>query len=331
MQEVIVGIDISKRFIDVAFRCPDGKTLTSRFDGSVQKQFEGIVDYLNQNGLFSTKFVMEATGVYHLPLTYILVKNGYSVFVDNALKFKRFAQMRLIRAKTDRSDACLIAEYGATQEIRPFTIPETNQIQIKQYVQAVQDLQQLKTDMLSRVEALEIHPNKNTVLLEMWEEQITGIRAQIKQLNHKISKLAESWQPEAYSNLLSIPGIGPLTAGAFIGQFGSFESFENANQVAAFVGLNPSIYQSGSSVQSKRGISKQGHSYLRRLVYMGAWMAKECNPPCKALFQRLLLKHGSKKKALVAVAHKLVRQAFGVVKNRAPFEASFAENYVNVT
>ena len=169
------------------------------------------------------------------------------------------------------------------------------------------------------------HPEPHPFLLDIWQQELSNLKTQIKAVHKEMLKIAEEHEPKILSLLQSIPGIGPLTASAFIGQFGHFESFSNASAVVAYVGLNPSPYQSGTSRYSQKGISKQGHAYLRRLLYMGAWSARECNAPCKQLYIRLVSKHGSKKKALVAVAHKLIRQAFGVVKNGVAFEPDFAE------
>lgn len=325
MQQVVVGIDVSKKYIDAAFRTESGEFHSARFHGEPAKQYLEMEGTLKQMNFKPLKFVMEATGVYHLPLAYFLVKKGHKVYVDNALKFKRYAQMRLSRAKTDKSDARLIAEYGATQTIREFQPPSVNQTHLKQCVQAIEDLQQIKTDIISRIEALSIHPEPHKFLLDLWKQELINLKDKIKAVHKEMLELAERHKPETLDLLLSVPGIGPLTASAIIGQFGNFETFSNAGAVVAYVGLNPSPYQSGSSRYSHKGISKQGHAYIRRLLYMGAWMAKECNEPCKQIYSRLLLKHGSKKKALVAVAHKLIRQAFGVVKNGIAFEPDFAD------
>jgi len=95
-------------------------------------------------------------------------------------------------------------------------------------------------------------------------------------------------------------------------------------KVGNFLGICPSPCESGSTVKGHGGIGKQGRAYGRKVMYMCGLSAKRVNIYCKEFYKRLLKKGKSKKVALVAVAYKLLRQAFGVLKNRVPFNPNLA-------
>jgi transposase len=83
------------------------------------------------------------------------------------------------------------------------------------------------------------------------------------------------------------------------------------------------IAGSGSSVKKSGKIKKMGNPYARKILYMAALSAIRFNKYCRELYERLISKGKAKKLALVAVAHKLLRQAYGVLKNKRPFDENF--------
>ena len=88
-------------------------------------------------------------------------------------------------------------------------------------------------------------------------------------------------------------------------------------------GLSPKEYSSGSSIRGKVRICKQGGSLLRHTLYICALNAKETNGACKELFDRLVAKGKNKKLAVIAVANKLLKQVFGVIKNDCMFDRNY--------
>jgi len=92
----------------------------------------------------------------------------------------------------------------------------------------------------------------------------------------------------------------------------------------SYVGITPTIRESGSSVRGRSRISKVGNKKLRNLVFLAAFSAYKYNRACKALFDRLVVKGKRAKLALIAVANKLLKQAFAIAKSGLPYD----ENYV---
>ena len=110
---------------------------------------------------------------------------------------------------------------------------------------------------------------------------------------------------------------------AIIAILKSFEPFEKSKQVTSFIGICPSPYQSGSSVNRGGRIMKKGNSYMRKLLYICALSALRANKSCADLFIRLVEKGKSKRLALIAVANKLIRQSFAVLKTRTHYNENF--------
>ena len=78
-----------------------------------------------------------------------------------------------------------------------------------------------------------------------------------------------------------------------------------------------------TSVKKSGSIKKMGNPYARKILYMAALSAIRFNKYCRELYERLVSKGKAKKLALVAVAHKLLRQAYGVLKSRRSFDENF--------
>ena len=102
-----------------------------------------------------------------------------------------------------------------------------------------------------------------------------------------------------------------------------FKKFETASQLCSYVGITPTIRESGSSVRGRSRISKVGNKKLRNLLFLASFSACKYNKTCKALFDRIVAKGKSKKLALIAVANKLLKQAFAIAKSGLPYDENF--------
>ncbi len=102
-----------------------------------------------------------------------------------------------------------------------------------------------------------------------------------------------------------------------------FNKFETSSQLCSYVGITPTIRGSGSSVRGRSKISKVGNKKLRNLLFLAVFSACKYNKACKALFDRLVAKGKSKKLALIAVANKLLKQAFAIAKSGLAYDDNF--------
>ena len=123
--------------------------------------------------------------------------------------------------------------------------------------------------------------------------------------------------------LTSIKGIGVTLAAALIVATGGFTYFDNAKQLTRYLGLSPIYQQFGTSVNVKGHINQNGDSNLRSQLYVAAFSSLRCNAEGKACFDRLRSNGKPGKVAVVAVANKLIRQAFAVVTQGKPYVDGF--------
>ena len=120
--------------------------------------------------------------------------------------------------------------------------------------------------------------------------------------------------------------MGVKTALFLIVLTDGFNKFENAKQLCSYVGITPTIRASGSSVRGRSRISKIGNRKLRNLLFLCAFSACNYNKACRELYQRIIAKGKSKKLALIAVANKLLKQAFAIAKSKLPFDENYVSN-----
>ena len=114
---------------------------------------------------------MENTGIYHLRLANRLFENNLPVSVVNALKIKRFAQMRMYRIKTDKADTKIIALYGANEFCEPYQPKEEKTLKIRQYMAQIEDFVQMRGQIKNRLEALDNLPYCDGISKELFKQR----------------------------------------------------------------------------------------------------------------------------------------------------------------
>lgn len=101
------------------------------------------------------------------------------------------------------------------------------------------------------------------------------LKSEILSLNHYLNQIAELKliivkKMRGFPQIMTIPGVGPITGATIIGETGRIQRFQNKHQYFAFFGLDPIIYESGQFKLKKSKISKRGNVYLRTAIYHAA-------------------------------------------------------------
>jgi transposase len=156
---------------------------------------------------------------------------------------------------------------------------------------------------------------------------LAKLKKEKQKLEKSLHKALKAWQPELLELVQSVKGIGKRAASELIIYTQGFKNMENYKQLISYAGLSPVEFSSGSSIKGKVRICKQGGKQLRHILYMGALNAKATNRACKELYDRLVAKGKNKKAAIIAVCNKLLKQVFGVVKNRTKFQDNYQLNF----
>ena len=147
-------------------------------------------------------------------------------------------------------------------------------------LKGIEELQ--ATHLQNRLHSFSKRVDQPKDLIRHYQQVLKQLEQHIAALEEEISQHIQTFFAREHQLLESIPGVGIRIASIIIAYFCDFKDFENAKQVAAFAGINPR--QSGKSVKGKGSISKKGHPYLRKILYMGAISAKKYNPKCQQLY-----------------------------------------------
>lgn len=315
---MVVGIDISEAWFDAAW-AQAGSEHNQRF-AYTQAGMEALLEQVPAEA----SFVMEATGVYHTRLALRLVEAGRDVSVVNPLVIKRYGQMKLTRAKTDRADARLIRAYGEEQT-PPLWHPSSEQVQELQQAHGwLQDMIVERTRLLNRQQAHAHRGHPSPFVKRQMQAERKQLEQRIQACERYLEDLVKKSFSRLYVRLQTIPSVGPKTALELIIVTAGFTRFQDVKALSAYAGVSPTTFGSGRSVRGRGGIAKLGQGRLRQLLYMCSWTAQQCNPACVGLSQRLTTAGKPSRVVLIAVAHKLLRQAFAVATQQVDFSPEFA-------
>src|ERR1051325_1532533 len=301
-----IGIDISKATFDVSFF--NGDDHQCRQYANTEAGFTAFVSHLPAG----SRCVMEATGVYHLHLALYLYEHGIAVSVVNPLVIRRFTQMQLRRAKTDKADAQQIALYGWLNDPALWQPDPEAVTQMGQLCSLIDGITVHQTSLKNRRKAFPRQPHGDPTLLQELDREIARQQQMADAYLEQVITLAKTTYREAFESLISIPGIGKKTASLLVMVTNGFTAFDSPKQLIAYLGLSPRHYQSGSSVHGKAHICKMGMHRIRSTLYVSAWSAMRYNRGCKELFTRLVHRGKPAKLAMIAVVNKLIKQAFAI-------------------
>lgn len=312
---MVTGIDCSKDYFDILVLA-EGKT---SFRDRFSNDSDGFVQVLPH--VLGTHVVMEATGPYYLQLACFLHDSGIMVSVVNPLVVHRFSQMRMSRAKTDRKDALIIAEFGRMTSPPRWEPPAQAISNIRNLETYLEGQRQRQLMLSNQLHAFEASGTLATALRAEIGAELEDYRRRIARAEKQIEELIGAHFGEMAGNIRSIPGIGPRSTSLLISTTDGFACFESYKQVISYFGLAPRIYESGTSVRGRGHICKMGMGHVRKVLYMAATSAIRCNKACKDLYDRLRAKGKAYRVALIAAVNKLIKQVFAIAKSGKRYTA----------
>jgi transposase len=319
--ESVLGIDMAKAKADTQFlRVGSTHKPLHRIYDNTPAGHDQLLTWLATQHVGQLHVCLEATGTYGDALASRLHQAGYRVSMVNPLRIKRYGESELLRIKSDKTDAALIARFCLTQHPDPWTPPRAEWSQLQDLVRSLQDLQQMHQQQANRQQSgphSESVTTATTAVLSCLQTQMSTLRERIEQ-----HILAHRSLSEDYELVLSICGIGKTTAALLLAELGDIRRFANVRELVAYVGLSPHPTRSGTSVHGPSPLSKRGHASVRKALYFPAISAARHNPAIKALYQRLLARGKPKMVALAAAMRKLVHQIYGVLRSNQPFDSA---------
>ena len=142
------------------------------------------------------------------------------------------------------------------------------------------------------------------------------LQSKIRQLQHLVQessiirnaliRAVRAAHPVAWRLLLSIPGVGPISAALFLAQVRSLSRFPSHRQLSAFIGIDPTTYESGQ-FKGQGHISKRGSPHLRRTLYLMAQSVVRYSNTFRLYMTQLRARGKAYRVAVIACANKLLR------------------------
>lgn len=329
-----VGIDVSKLTLDIALTV-DGKTIIASTKVNNNKDgFKSSTRWIKRYGQINqceeTLCCIESTGIYSNGIIAYLQENtAFKVSVVNPAQAKAYSSTVLLRTKTDKVDAGLLAKYAAG--VKPeVTTPLPKEV--KELRVLIRHLDYLITRRAQEKAHLESATDK--VIEKSIKDIINHYDGQIEKLQKLIKEYLDNHPglKERIDLLKTIPGIGERTAAILVCELHTEYGRDKitAKAQVAHAGLAPKHKQSGTSIRGKPNICKTGNSRLRKCLYFPAIVATRKNPVIKEFYQRLLAKGKLKKVAIVASMRKLLTIAIGVLNNKAAFDPEWSTKITKV-
>ena len=320
--EITVGLDLGDQWGQLCVLDSDGEIVD---EGRVKLTQEALTARFD--GLRCARIALEA-GTHSLWVSALLTELGHDVIVANV---REVAAITGSTKKSDRNDAVKLARYARVDPaiLCPIQHRSTESQRDLSFIRARAALIRARTLLINTARGIAKPlgyrlpkctadsfgrrcqadiPEQLRLVLSGLVDQIQALTDRIKTYDHEIELMATDRNADL-SPILSVPGIGVLTALTFVLTIGDRSRFKRSRDVACYLGLQPKRSQSGER-DPHLGISKAGNCYARMLLVECAqhmlgpfgrdsnlrrWGINLCQRGGKA----------SKRKAVVAVARKL--------------------------
>lgn len=318
MKNIIIGIDISSKTLDICIK----DEIISYF--SIENKVPVIKRFFKKYTSESVILAMENTGRYNWNLFEALEKSNFKVYVISALHIKK--SIGLVRGKNDKIDALRICNfieknYQETREWKPSS-------------SAVKKIKILLTERALRIKI------KKQLMVQQYDYKLmksVGLDKQLKSLNIKLIKDIEKQikalekdientiqSDESLSQqqklIKSVPGVGPVLSWTLLSKTEGFTTITDPRKMACYSGVVPFDFQSGTSLKRRPGVSMLADKGLKTILHMAAMSAIRLDNDLKIYYLRKVAEGKNKMSVLNAVRNKIIHRVFAVIKNQTFYQ-----------
>jgi len=331
----VVGIDVAQKELVVCLgRMYDDwmpelyafKTFPNNLKG-----FDAFIKWVNSlsEASIPVRYVMEATGVYHESLAYHLDEQGLEASIVLPNKISNYARSLDVKTVTDKTASEAITRFGLERQLDQWSRPNELYRNLRQLTRERGQLIDERTVLKNQLHAEQAQARPNRKSMERAKKRIALLDKQEEEIIDELKGFIKTDKEMQQLIILicSIPGVGLLTATTVLAETNGFELIRNKRQLTSYAGLDVKEKQSGTSVKGKPKISKKGNKYLRRAMHMPALAAIRHEERFKAVFARLVSKHGIKMKAAVAVQRKLLEMIYTIYKTKKSYDKNYFKNH----
>ena len=316
-----IGIDVSKLTLAVYIK-------TEKVHHQFRNDSKGFIQLINwlikqKVNLEQTLFCFEHTGWYCLLLSYFLYENNYSYCCINAIEIKR--SMGLKRGKSDKADAWEIANYAwlRRDELVPSTPPAKNIIELQRMMSLREQLVKQLTASKNLYKGMLdlVHDEINDVSIGILKENMAQLKLQIHAIEKAMNQLVNDDQSlkDNYKLSKTVKGVGMILAIQMLLHTHNYTRFENSRQFAAYCGLVPYPYQSGTSIHGRNKIHAISDKKMKSLLSMSAISAIQHDKELKLYYQKRVEEGKPKMVVLNIIRNKIVSRVFATINRGTPY------------
>ena len=323
MKNFYIGADVSKKTIDCVLHDTDnGKMRASHIKINNDKNgLDELAKWMKEHNIVKSQAIvcMEYTGKYSFDFAELLEKKKIDFVLVPALKIK--GSFAGARGKNDKVDAMRIAIYAYRyrDELTPASLKDDNIVRLRDLMNdrklAVKHSAAYKAIMT------EYKKKKSAPRYKRAEKNVAEYKKQIAAIEKEIRELinGDEKMKKNYDLLTSIPGISLVNAVNLIVFTGNFVLFDNSRKFAAYSGVAPFEYSSGTSVNWGTHVSKMSNKMLKADLSQAAKTAVKHDTWLREYFERKRKEGKSYGCVLNAVKFKLIERVFAVVKRGTPY------------
>lgn len=268
-------------------------------------------------------YCFENTGYYSLKLALYFNKEKIVYVEESPLKIKRSSCV--VKEKTDRLDACLIARYGwiYREELKPSSVKSTSQLELGRLLalrdQIVRNNAGLK-GTLKELKVLLASATTDACCISL-KRSIDYLTKQIKSIELRIQELIldDDLMQKNYELLTSLKGVGFVVACQLIYHTGNFTKFDTWRSFSSYCGTAPFAHESGTSIKRRKQCYYLGDRKMKSLLSMASVSAIQHDSELRIYYKRKLAEGKDKMLAINNVRNKLISRAFAVVKRGTPY------------
>ena len=317
-KRTIIGVDVSKMTLDSAFPLTKAHLKIPNTPAGFKHWLKWALSIGSDLWV-----VMEHTGYYSFQFELFLQQHDITYSKVPAIEIKRSVGM--VRGKSDKADALMISEYGRLrqEQLKAQSAPLKEVTELKDLLSLRGKLVADRSGYKARLKEMKGTRGyeASSIHVQVQQDQIQALSLAISTIEKAIKELISQQEGLSanYKLLLTIKGIGPITAAYMLACTDNFSRFANSRKFSCYAGLAPFEHSSGSSIRGKQRVSHYANKKAKCLLNLSALVAVRFNPELKVYYEKRVAEGKNKMSVLNIIRNKLVDRMFAVIKRQTPY------------
>lgn len=328
---VVVGIDFSKRTMDVSYlRVGSIQDYNHRQFSNTEQGCLEMINWVKEQHSITSEWLIcgEYTGIYSMTAAMVFNDKDLDIWLENPNQIKLSSGMS--REKNDKVDSYQIALYAARfmDRVKLYKPQSKVLLQVRELVRFKDRLTKVKTQLgvaAGELKSVRKDWKETEYICDSSKSLIDRINTQISETEKEMMQLLNT-DPELkqmYKLINSVVGIGMQTAIYLLIHTWGFKAFEDPRQLACYCGIVPFAKRSGTSLKGRPHVSHMANKKLKTLLHMCALNAVKYDPYLKMYYQRKVEEGKHKMNVLNNVRNKLIHRICAVITSGQEYDKDY--------